>query len=96
MKVYTIGHSNHPIADFLSLVRSAGVRTLADVRSQPYSRYNPQYNKQELAELLRQASIPYVWLGHSLGGRPESDALQDDGTPDFDLIRGTDPYLMGL
>ena len=43
--VLTIGHSNHPIARFVSLLRTHRVTAIADVRSSPYSRPNPQFNR---------------------------------------------------
>jgi uncharacterized protein (DUF488 family) len=43
--IYTIGHSKHPIDRFIALLRQHGIDALADVRSTPYSRFNPQFNK---------------------------------------------------
>ncbi len=56
---YTIGHSNRPIADFLSLLQRAGAEILADVRTIPKSRHNPQFNADALEAALRGAGIAY-------------------------------------
>ena len=48
MKLYTIGHSNHSIDRFIQLLDENGIMILVDVRSAPYSRYNPQFNKEDL------------------------------------------------
>ena len=47
--LYTIGHSNHPIESFIALLTSNGITAIADVRSRPYSRRHPQFNKDRLA-----------------------------------------------
>lgn len=67
--ILTIGHSNHPIEQFLRLVKEAGVRLIADVRSFPISRYAPQFNKEALANSLQNEGIAYIYLGKELGGR---------------------------
>ena len=65
--LYTIGHSNHEIAVFLGLLRQHGVTAVGDVRSQPYSRYVPQYSRDALEAALADAGIAYVFLGKELG-----------------------------
>ena len=72
--VLTIGHSNHPIEQFVSLLRAAGVTAVADVRSAPHSRYVPQFNHDALKVTLREAGIMQVYLGKELGGRPQNQA----------------------
>lgn len=65
--ILTIGHSTHPIAEFLRLLEAHGVEALADVRTVPRSRHNPQFNLDELPESLRRAGIPYRHMPE-LGG----------------------------
>ena len=69
--VYTVGHSNHELDDFLRLIQVHNIELLVDVRSSPYSRYVPQANRETLARALESASIAYRWLGDRLGGKPE-------------------------
>ena len=64
---FTIGHSTRPIATFLSLLDDAGVRLVADVRTVPRSRTNPQYNRDVLPQSLAQAGIGYEHIA-ALGG----------------------------
>jgi len=71
MSIYTIGHSNHPIERFVALLRDAGVSLLVDVRSTPYSRRVPQFNRERLRESLKAAGIDYRHLGDALGGKPQ-------------------------
>ena len=61
MNLYTIGHSNHAIEHFCRLLDLFGVMILVDVRSSPYSRYNPQFNKEMLAASLDAKYIQYVF-----------------------------------
>src|SRR5581483_10573171 len=68
--IYTIGHSNHPIEHFAGLLQQHGIQALADVRSNPYSRFNPQFNREKLqASLAATGGIRYVFLGEELGAR---------------------------
>jgi len=67
--LFSIGHSNHTAEHFLQLLQRHDIVCLADVRSAPYSRYNPQFNRESLAALLQQHGIAYLWLGDSLGGK---------------------------
>jgi uncharacterized protein (DUF488 family) len=71
--VFTIGHSNHPIGEFIALLRTHGIEALADVRSFPGSRRNPQFNQAALKQALTDAGISYHHMV-SLGGKRESFA----------------------
>src|SRR5215468_8972016 len=64
---YTIGHSTRSLSDFVSLLQSAGVTFLADVRTVPRSRANPQYNQDVLPHALAAFDIGYEHIA-SLGG----------------------------
>lgn len=68
-QVWTVGHSNHRIERFLDLLRTAGVTAIADIRSAPYSRRVPHFNREPLRAALAEAGIAYVWLGDALGGK---------------------------
>jgi uncharacterized protein (DUF488 family) len=70
MVLFTIGHSNHSLDKFLGLLEGHDVVTLVDVRSAPYSRFNPQFNRKSLEGALPQHGIGYVYVGQQLGGRP--------------------------
>lgn len=67
MTVYTIGHSTHPAAEFIRILQSFGIDLLADIRTIPRSRHNPQYDQTELQKLLSAAHVEYVHLTE-LGG----------------------------
>ncbi len=65
--VLTIGHSTRPLADFLAILKAQGVEKVADVRTVPRSRHNPQFNQETLPQALAEAGIGYVHLP-GLGG----------------------------
>ncbi|MCX7913192.1 MAG: DUF488 domain-containing protein [Thermodesulfovibrionales bacterium] len=69
--LYTIGHSTLAINDFIRLLKDFGISTLIDVRSAPYSRYAPQFNKERLQHSLTAVGIEYIFLGDFLGGIPK-------------------------
>jgi len=95
--VYSIGHSNHEMAAFLALLRQHGIALLADVRSQPYSRYVPQFNRETLARALEAHGIVYRHLGNTLGGRPPGEAfLLPDGSVDYDKLRDSEDFQQAL
>ncbi len=68
--LYTVGHSNYT-AEYLinKLLKPHGITTVVDVRSVPYSRYNGQFNRPDLAASLYKANIRYFYGGKYLGGK---------------------------
>ena len=70
MKIFTIGHSNLELDALLESLNEHGVHWVADVRSAPYSRRFPQFNRSMLATALKAAGIRYVFLGDKIGGKP--------------------------
>ena len=74
--MFTIGHSTLPIETFLAILRENGVRTLADIRTVPKSRHNPQFTQENLARSLDDAGIEYGWH-RALGGlrHPRKDSI---------------------
>jgi uncharacterized protein (DUF488 family) len=76
--VFSIGHSRHPIGEFLGLLELHDLEVLVDVRSTPYSRFSPQFARPALQRSVEAAGRGYVFLGKELGGRPEGDAFYDD------------------
>jgi uncharacterized protein (DUF488 family) len=67
MTIFTIGHSTHPIDEFMGILRAHGVKKLIDVRTVPKSRHNPQFNGNELAASLRAGGFTYRRM-EALGG----------------------------
>ena len=94
--VLTVGHSNHPLESFVSLLQQHDVTTLADVRSTPYSRFNPQFNRKSLDAALQAHGVAYLFLGHALGGRPEDRSCYENGRVRYDRLARTPLYREGI
>lgn len=95
-EVLTIGHSTLPYERFLERVRRVNVTAIADVRTAPYSRHFPQFNRESLSKQLRADGISYVFLGKELGGRPSERQLYRDGIADYERISQTAAFGRGL
>jgi len=67
------------IADVLDLLRHYGIEMIVDVRTAPYSRFAPQFNKLDLQDALRRNSIVYQFEGERLGGRPSDPTCYRSG-----------------
>lgn len=77
--IYTIGHSNGRVGDFVDLLRRHDVNLIVDVRSVPYSQYTPQFNGENLRAELERAGIAYRFAGEYLGGRPRDPTCYKNG-----------------
>jgi len=95
--IYTIGHSNHPIDRFVGLLQQHGIEALADVRSTPYSRFNPQFRKEKLQGSLAEAGIRYVFLGDELGARSQDPSCYDEeGRVSYARLATTEGFRRGI
>ncbi len=94
--VFTIGHSTQAAERFIMLLNKHGITAVADVRSTPYSRMNPQYNREDLRTALNDAGISYVFLGKELGARSENKACYHDGKVQYGLLAQTDVFRHGI
>jgi uncharacterized protein (DUF488 family) len=74
------------------------VSLVVDVRSQPYSRWMPHFNRELLAHDLQEAQFEYRFMGDCLGGRPDDPSLYDPGQerPNYDRLEGTANYQAGI
>jgi uncharacterized protein (DUF488 family) len=80
-KLFTIGHSNHPLDRFLALLAQHEIKALVDIRRFPGSRKHPHFNQENLAAALQEAGIEYRWI-EALGGRRHK---QEDESPNLGL-----------
>ncbi len=86
--VYTLGHSRHAIEAFIDLARLHDITLVVDVRGQPFSRFNPQYNRERFKDALAERGIDYLWFGDRLSGRPtEPEFHGPDGKVLWDKLR---------
>ena len=94
--IFTIGHSTHPQEHFISLLRLYNIGAICDVRSIPYSRVNPQFDREQLKESLSICGIKYVFLGKELGARSEDPECYVNGKVQYDRLAHTDLFRQGL
>lgn len=95
--LYSVGHSNHDAAKILGLLKQHHIVTLVDVRSAPYSRYCPQFNRPALEQLVTGGGIQYVYMGDRLGGMPKGDAFYDDaGGVRYHLVAQAPFFIEGI
>lgn len=95
-ELFTIGHSTHDALHFLALLKQHGVTAVCDVRSTPYSRHNPQYNREQVSTALANHSIAYVFLGDELGARRVPPSCCVDGKTQFTKLAGEPLFRKGL
>jgi uncharacterized protein (DUF488 family) len=76
--LFTVGHSNQPQDLFIERIERLGIQVLVDVRSYPYSRFVPHFNREELCQRVTNAGIRYLFMGEELGGRPDEERFYDD------------------
>lgn len=95
-QLFTVGHSNLNIEDFISLLYQYQVNAIADVRSHPYSGYLPHFNRDLLKFELLKAKIKYVFLGEELGARPKDLSCYINGKAVYQKIADSDLFQAGI
>jgi uncharacterized protein (DUF488 family) len=94
--IYTIGYGGRSIEEFIALLQQYEIKFLIDVRSHPYSRPRPDYSKDALESQLKQHNIRYIFMGDSLGGRPNDSTCYVDGKVDYAKVCEKPFYQKGI
>ena len=94
--LYTIGHSSHTWDQFVELLRRHAIAAVVDVRSSPYSRYCPQFNREGLAAGLAAMRIEYMFMGDVLGARSDDPSCYVGGRVSFQKIAETAGFRQGV
>lgn len=92
----TVGYGSATVETFLALLVREGVEYLIDVRSRPYSRYKPEFNREALAVRMAEAGVRYVFMGDLLGGLPDDPACYTDGKVDYEKVRAQPFHQHGI
>ena len=96
LTLFTVGHSTHSVEYFIGLLKKHGITAVSDVRSQPYSQFNPQFNRESLKEELKKNDIEYVFLGKELGARSENPRCYIDGKVQYNYLVDEPLFKQGI
>ncbi|MCF8308708.1 MAG: DUF488 domain-containing protein [Bacteroidales bacterium] len=95
--IYSIGHGNKKIEDFIDELKNYEISYVLDVRTKPYSKWNPQFNQPALKSKLKEETIQYVYAGDKLGGLPDDSSCYDNnGKVMYNIIKQKDFFKQGL
>lgn len=95
--LYSIGHGNKKLEDFIKELKVFDIKYLLDVRSKPFSKWNPQFNQNQLKVRLEENGIKYVFAGDLLGGLPKDRSCYDhNGKVVYKRIKEKDFFKKGL
>ncbi|MBQ8958547.1 MAG: DUF488 domain-containing protein [Bacteroidales bacterium] len=94
--LYSIGHGNKTFEEFERELCSFGIQYLIDVRTKPYSKWNPTFNQNMLKSLLQRNGYIYVYMGDSIGGMPSDTSCYTDGHIDYSKVKEKDFFKAGL
>jgi uncharacterized protein (DUF488 family) len=96
-QLFSIGHGARKAEEFLSLLKKYKIKFLIDVRSKPFSRFHPQFNRNQLDPFLKENDIKYVFMGDTLGGRPEDKSCYNaEAKVDYNLLQEKDFFKAGI
>lgn len=84
--IFSIGHSTQPLDRFIALLKQHKIGVVADVRSSPFSRFNPQFNRESISEALRSAGIKYAFFGKELGARADDPSCYVNGRVQYSRL----------
>lgn len=94
--LYTIGHGNRKQEELLALLKRYNIKYLLDVRTSPYSKFNPQYNKNDISNFLQKNDVTYVFMGDTLGGKPDDNSCYTNGKVDYEKIKTKEFFKNGI
>ena len=96
-RVFSIGHGGRSLDVLVAQLHTLEVPFLIDVRSSPYSKFQPEFSREPLTTQLTQRKIRYVFMGDLLGGRPDDpDCYNDEGKVDYQRCRMKDFFVRGI
>lgn len=94
--IFTVGHSTHSQERLAELLRLHRISAISDVRSQPYSRINSQFNREDLKDFLNKCGIAYSFLGKELGARSPDPTCYEGGQVQYGRLEKTRLFQQGI
>jgi uncharacterized protein (DUF488 family) len=95
-ELFTIGYSKHTLDSFLDAIQKNRINAVVDVRSTPYSRFKPEFNKDSINKYLKSKNINYVFLGNECGARFDDPTCYQNGKADYRAISKHRKFQEGL
>jgi uncharacterized protein (DUF488 family) len=94
--IFTIGYGNRSIQTFIHLLKKYEIEILIDIRTSPFSRFNPDYRIQKFEVHLIKNEIRYLFLGKELGGKPTDLSCYINQQIDYDSIKTKQFFRDGI
>jgi uncharacterized protein (DUF488 family) len=95
--IYTIGHSNYPVEKLIDMLMYYHINCVVDIRGIPYSKYNVQYNKESIAETLKEAGFLYIYMAKEFAAnRQNKISYNREGYCDFEKAANEQEFLNGI
>lgn len=95
-EIFTIGYSTFSLDVFINTLKKFQINAVADVRSQPYSQFKPEFNRDCLKEELSKNNIAYVFLGEECGARVDDQKCYVNGKVNYDLVAQNQKFKNGI
>ena len=94
--IFTIGYSSFSCELFIEILKKYNINALADVRSQPYSQFKPEFNRENLKRDLSKNNIAYVFLGEECGARVDDPNCYVNGKVNYKLVAQNQKFKTGI
>ncbi|MGB9980102.1 DUF488 family protein [Methanobacterium sp.] len=94
--IYTIGHSNMTQESFVEIMKSFKINIVVDVRSSPYSKFVPHFNRENIKKSLIENGTRYIFLGDYIGGKPRDKKYYENGKVNYMRVAQSDRYSEGI
>jgi uncharacterized protein (DUF488 family) len=92
--VFSIGYGSRSVDEILRITKDLGMPHLVDVRSSPYSKFAPLFNREPLKKACDKVGLSYVFMGDQLGGKPKSNhCYNEDGRVNYNMLE-IEPYFL--
>lgn len=97
MEIYTIGHSNYAVEKLIHMLKHYNINCVVDIRGIPYSKYNIQYNKETIAETLKEEGFLYIYMAKEFAANRENKrSYNKEGYSDFEKVIIEIEFLNGI
>lgn len=97
MEIYTIGHSNYDLERLVNMLNTYNIDCVVDIRGIPYSKYNIQYNKENIQKSLRDLGFTYIYMAKEFAAKRESKvSYNKEGYADFHKVVKEETFINGV